>query len=173
MELKRIEGEHSIYQDLAAINPDFPQPGHNFNCGNCTIAYELRRKGYDVEAQAGKNMYLGDFVDMFDGAKVQRSAVLSTTEDARVMAQKIEQDILSWGESARGAIRGNWLRDGNGHYFSVEVSGGKVIFVDGQIGKDNVRYLELMNPHDIDYVRLDNTKPAGNVKDAVKNRRGL
>jgi hypothetical protein len=171
LDFKRIEGEHSIQQDLAAVNPDFPQLGHVQNCGNCAIAYELRRQGHDVEAQVGENMYLGDFTGMFDGARVQRSALLSTTDDAYEMARKIEQDILSWGEGARGAIRGNWLSDGEGHYFSAEVSGGKVIFVDGQIDKNNVRHLGRMRPQNIDYVRLDNTKPNDNVRNAVKNRR--
>jgi hypothetical protein len=171
LDLKRIEGEHSIQQDSAAINTAFPQQGHTRNCGNCAIAYELRRQGYDVEAQAGDDMYFGDFTSMFDGARVQRLAQLSTTEDAHEMARKIEQDILSWGEGARGAIRGNWLSENGGHYFSAEVRGGKVMFVDGQIGKDNVRYLEYMTPQNIDYVRLDNTKPTDNVKKAVKNRR--
>jgi hypothetical protein len=110
LELKRLEGEHTISQDLAAVNPDYPQPGHTQNCGNCAIAYELRRKGYDVEAQAGKDTYLGDLVDMFDGAKVQSSTTLSTTDDAHEMARKIEQDILSWGEGARGGDQGQLVR---------------------------------------------------------------
>jgi hypothetical protein len=171
LDFKRIEGNHSIRQDLAVINADFPQPGHTQNCGNSAIAYELRRRGYDVEARAGEVMYLGDFVDMFEGANIQRATTLSTTEDAHEMAWKIEQDILSWGEGARGAIRGTWLNDVRGHFFSVEISGGRVIFVDGQIGKDNVRHLESMNPQNIDYIRLDNTKPTDNVRNAVKNRR--
>jgi hypothetical protein len=171
LDFKRIEGEHSIQQDLAAVNPDFPQPGHTRNCGNCAIAYELRRKGYDVEAKDGDDSYIGDFVGMFDGAKIQRSTTLSKTDDAHEMARKIEQDILSWGEGARGVIRGNWLSNDWGHYFSAEVRSGKVMFVDGQIGEDNVRYLEHMKPRNIDYVRLDNTMPTDNVKKAVKNRR--
>jgi hypothetical protein len=172
LELRRIEGEHSIRQDLAVINPAFPQQGHVQNCGNCAVAYELRRQGFDVEAQAGEDMYLGDFVSMFDGVNVQQSALLSTTEDAHEMAQKIEQDILSWGEGARGFILGQWQDEGlGGHYFSAEVNAGKVLFVDGQNSKKDVQYLKCMNQQNITYARLDNTKPTGNVRNAVKNRR--
>jgi len=170
LELKLIEGEHGIRQDLAAINPDFPQSGHTRNCGNCAAAYELRRRGHDVEAKAGEVMFLGDFAAMFDGINVQSSAMLSTTDAASETAQKIEQEILSWGEGARGFILGQWSDLDYGHYFSAEVNGGAVMFVDGQNGKSGVKYLEKMIPQEIHYARLDNLKFNNSVANYVKNR---
>ena len=50
MELKRIEGAHSDQERLASINPNFGTGAIEYirNCGNCAVANELRRKGYDV-----------------------------------------------------------------------------------------------------------------------------
>jgi len=178
VELKRIEGEWSNKENLEAINPDYwmATEGVTKNCGNCTVANELRRQGYDVEARHGDGMSLNELVDMFDGAKVQRAARISTTDAPNEMAQKIEREILTWGEGARGAIRGewSWKSDGaEGHLFSFEVRGGAVKYDDGQSGKENVKHLERMKPQTIAYVRLDNTKPSYKVTTAVKDRRLL
>jgi hypothetical protein len=179
VDLKRIEGAWSDKENLEAINPDFWTRDEKYtrNCGNCTVANELRRQGYDVEALpnlTGEGMYIDKLAKMFDGAKVQSAAKLSTTKDAYEMRSKIEQDILTWGEGARGAIRGNWAwkPDGEeGHLFSLEVRNGVVKYDDGQSGKEDVKYLESMRPQSVEYVRLDNTKPNDMVTNAVKNRR--
>ena len=89
------------------------------------------------------------------------------------MIQKVERDVLAWGEGARGAIRGEWVWNDYkdpGHLFSLKVRNNAVMYDDGQIGKENVKHLEVMKPQSIQYVRLDNTKPNDKVLNAVKNR---
>lgn len=58
---KRIEGPHSLLDDIATVNPDY-QKGHlstRVNCQRCVVAGEMRRRGYDVVAQpaVGQTMY--------------------------------------------------------------------------------------------------------------------
>jgi hypothetical protein len=176
LELKRIEGAWSNLENLEAVNPHLWTRADGFtnNCGNCTVANELRHQGYDVEARPGFGMSIDEVADMFDGAKIQNAAELSATEDTHEMISKIERDVLAWGEGARGAIRGKWLwKDDNkaGHLFSLEIRKGVVKYDDGQINKEDVKYLERMKPQSIQYVRLDNTKPNYKVIAAVKNRR--
>jgi hypothetical protein len=92
------------------------------------------------------------------------------------MITKAEQDILTWGAGARGAIRGEWLMDpdgAKGHLFSLEVREGVVKYDDGQSGKEDVKHLAKMKPQTIVYVRLDNTKPNDKVITAVRNRRAI
>jgi len=177
VDLRRIEGTRSDKERLEAVNPErwMATEGVTRNCGNCAVANELRYQGYDVEARIDSSgMTTEELADMFDGAKVQYAAQISTTDVPSEMKQKVEQDILTWGEGARGAIRGNWLLwpDGaKGHLFSLEVRDGVVMYDDGQNGEKNVKYLESMKPQTIAYVRLDNTKPNDKVLNAVKNRR--
>jgi hypothetical protein len=176
VELRRIEGAWSGKENLEAINPDFwtRDKGVIYNCGNCTVANELRHQGYDVEAKPGLGMNVDELANMFDGAKVQYAARISKTDVPSEMKQKVERDILTWGEGARGAIIGDWVLapdDAKGHLFSVEVRDGVVKYDDGQCGKENVKHLERMKPQSVAYVRLDNTKPNDKVLKAVKNRR--
>jgi hypothetical protein len=171
LDFKRIVGEHSIQQDLAAVNPS----GNRQNCGNCAVAYAMRRQGFDVEARAGEEgLPFVELADMFDGVSIQYPTILTTSDEIYDVIQKIEQDILSWGEGANGAIRGQWADVPEfeaGHLFSVEVSYGKVMFVDGQFNDDDVKnYLEAMAPLSIVYGRLDNSRPNDNVKRAVTGR---
>jgi hypothetical protein len=178
---KRIEGEITNQRNLEVINPKFGTSGeYNFNCGNCTVANELRRQGYDVEALPTvifadgnfKGMYIEDLADMFDGATVQYASTVSTTDVASEMIPRVERGILKWGEGARGAIFGEWDNDkGGSHLFSLEIRNGAVKYDDGQTGKENVNHLERMKPQTVRYVRLDSTTPNDKVINAVQNRR--
>jgi len=43
--------KHSEKEDMTAINPDYKLDfAHQMNCTMCTAAYEMRRRGYDVQA---------------------------------------------------------------------------------------------------------------------------
>jgi hypothetical protein len=169
LDFKRIAGEHSIQQDLAAVNPKYgTDDGYNLNCGNCVAAYELRRRGIDAEAQPRKWMFPDEWADMFEGFCQQKPT--STTKDGVV--EELEHKIQLWGEGARGTIYGVISgRRKKGHFFSVEVSGGEVMFVDSQSNNADVRrYFDGLIPSSIIYGRLDNLKPNDNIINAVKAR---
>ena len=169
MDFKRIAGEHNIRQDLAAVNPNYgTDEGYNYNCGNCVAAYELRRRGIDVEAQPRKLMLPYEWANMFEGFSQQKPT--STTRDKVV--EELEHKILLWGEGARGTIYGVVISvEGAGHFFSVEVNGGKVMFVDSQSNTADVKqYFDVLKPSSIVYGRLDNLKPSRSIINAVKAR---
>jgi len=165
-----IEGEHSIQQDLAAVNPKFRdgRDEYTLNCGNCTAAYELRRRGLDVEAKPRILMRTDEWADLFEGFQQQKPT--SRTKVKAIV--EIEQNALSWGEGARGTVFGKWDdNDKVGHFFSVEVSGGKVLFVDSQSNRADVkRYLNMMKPSSLIFGRLDNLGPNSSILNAVKAR---
>lgn len=52
--LSVIEGKHSIDEDMSLINQKYDKTpydyAYNTNCAYCTVAYDLRRRGFDVEA---------------------------------------------------------------------------------------------------------------------------
>jgi hypothetical protein len=169
LDFKRIAGEHSIQQDLAAVNPKYgTDDGYNLNCGNCVAAYELRRRGIDVEAQQHEWMFPDEWADMFEGFCQQKPT--STTKDGVV--EELEHKIQLWGEGARGTVYGIVMdRTEEGHFFSVEVSGGKVMFVDSQINIVDARsHFEGLIPSSIVFGRLDHLKPNDNIINAVKAR---
>lgn len=167
LELKRIEGEFTDKERLKAVNPDYKRGLiYQRNCGNCAVANEMRHQGYDVEALPSVfGMKMEGLAAMFDGAVVQKAPAVSVVA--------VERKLLTLGENARGAIAGDYKHISSGHLFSFKVHDGKVIFEDGQIGKENVTHLKEMDLLSIEYVRLDNTTPNANVLMAVKNRRVL
>ncbi|GBU21308.1 hypothetical protein R80B4_01197 [Fibrobacteres bacterium R8-0-B4] len=170
MDFKRIEGEHNIQRDLSAANPKYGTGAHEYrlNCGNCVAAYEMRRRGYDVEAQPRKLMSQDEWANLFEGFSRQTPTSRTTTK----AVEELEQMILSWGEGARGTIFG--VVSGNqtkGHFFSVEVSGGKVMFVDPQSNNADARqYFDGLKPSSIVFGRLDNLKPNDSIINAIKTR---
>ncbi|MFE1190123.1 toxin glutamine deamidase domain-containing protein [[Kitasatospora] papulosa] len=110
---------------LHAANPHYQQDVHAYshNCSHVAQAYELRRRGLDVEAgpdSTGGRTPLelgeawgGDFT--FSPANVGRA------EAERAFAEP----------GSRGMIIVTW-KSGGAHAFTVENVGGKVRFVDGQ-----------------------------------------
>jgi hypothetical protein len=169
LDFKQIYGEHSIQQDLAAVNPNYETGAREYtlNCGNCTVAYELRRRGLDVEAGPRKLMSPDEWAGMFEGFSRQKP--MSRTKIGVVA--EIERNVLSWGEGARGTVYGVLIDEDSGHFFSVEVSDGKVVFVDPQVGKADVRwYFDELEPSSIVFGRLDNLKPDFSIINAVKAR---
>jgi len=171
LDFRRIEGEQSISQDLKAVNPKYGTGDeYNFNCGNCVAAYELRRRGIDVEAQPRVLMKQSEWASLFEGFSPQKP----TSRTKAKVAEELEQKVLSWGEGARGTVFGivpSKRKRELGHFFSVEVSEGKVRFVDSQNNMSDVkRYFDVLKPSTIVFGRLDNLEPNVSIINAVKAR---
>lgn len=52
-----------------AINPDYGKPGTTVNCRRCTVAYEMRRRGYDVKSVktlSGTGQHEGGMANLID-----------------------------------------------------------------------------------------------------------
>lgn len=70
--------ENNVYtalEDMEKINEKYSpySESSSTNCCNCSAAYELRRRGYDVEAKLADSSYNGSssrFYDYFEDAKV-------------------------------------------------------------------------------------------------------
>lgn len=174
-DFNQITGSHSINDDLGTpqapkVNPNLSKGGeYEDNCACCGAAFEMRRRGFDVEARLGNGMPLGKFLKLFDGAK----PIYLTSKTNLDLAKEVKEKLLEMGNGARGVIGAQWKHIDVGHIFSWEVVGDEVWLVDGQIGEDNVsRYLALTKPEDTVIIRLDNTRPTDNITQACKNKGG-
>ena len=165
----RIEGEHTIEADRAAVNPNFKTGAEEYqnNCVYCTAANEMRRRGYDVEAAPSSvPLETIEWVTMFVGFQVLHPS--NSTEEGIV--EEIEQDALAWGEGARGSVLGVLPGGKKAHAFSLEVAGGSVRFIDSQDDGGAVRHFRNMVPSQIVYGRLDGLNPSDKVKKACVNK---
>lgn len=138
-----------IADDLAAVNPNFDSGDIDFrvNCVHAVQAYELRRRGYDVEAT--------DLPDRFN----HNGRPLGDISDTwgRDFTDGDMGDIVSafegYGPGARGVVYINWP-SGGAHVFNVENVDGQVVFVDGQTNSSDASgYFDRGT--DTSFMRLD------------------
>lgn len=152
--------EYTPEEDLKAINEGMFRmtKGASNNCGLCTTAYELRRRGYDVRANfAEQGRSVKTLSNFFKNAELQDDSALAGRTKNEWMAA-IERRLLRQGEGARGNFGGQYAF-GGGHSIIYEVSKGKVIFRDGQTGetyKSVKDAIGLFSPGKSTYFRMDN-----------------
>lgn len=155
--------EKQIADDLKRVNPKFDTstPHYSANCTHCVQAYELRRRGIDVEATALPDQYhpfLGRPLDAVEGPWGRQFTPASRPD--------IESAFKDFGPGSRGVVYIKW--NGNGaHVFNVENVGGEVRFIDGQNGMaDAAGYFDLGGA--TRFVRLDDVETPSTLSEFVR-----
>lgn len=148
------------------------------NCQRCVIAYELRRRGYDVTAQPTyKNDNLPSqayrdrqgrrwsyWMGAFQGAKPE--SIAAGGPEAAVKA--LNAAMKRYGDGSRAVLQLVW-RGGMGHVVNVEYRNGRVYLNDAQSGgKYSARELFAeVRTADTQLVRVDNLKISERAKKSV------
>lgn len=151
---------------------------YSMNCQRCVVAYELRRRGYNVEAAP---TYKGDRLpykahsnkDMTSNGywmgafKAARSEYVGAARNSTVQ-KNIESKMRAYGSGSRAVINVQW-QTGGGHVFNVENVNGKMHYVDAQTGKPVKigSYLAASRPSKTQIVRTDNLKISERAKNSV------
>ena len=172
-ELNRKQVAMTLDADMAACNPKYSKGGvYKNNCISCALAYDLRRRGYDVEAApidttSAINGSLPVQLGFYKGEKLETFDVPS---DNNVAMKQFSDRILKYGDGSRGLLRIRW-KNGDGHAAIWEVSGDTVVIRDPQ-NNTIVNLLDYVRrAKTFYYFRTDNlelTKKAGRL---VKNRK--
>ena len=156
------------------VNPNHSYEYSEFseNCQRCVIAYELRRRGYNVTALP---TYKGDRLPYVtrNGRGIWQKAfrhaqpikVGAVTQQAA--QNKVEKQMKSWGKGARGIIQIP------GHVFNCENVNGKIRYVDAQTGtkytsKNVFGILSGRETRDIYLTRTDNLRISDRARESVK-----
>lgn len=159
---KEIVGEHSINDDMAAVNPYYAGasvPGTTNNCVLCSFTYDLRRRGYDVTAKPSIEGNYDDVLmhDLYEGAHVDKI-------NGRDWYEIYDKAAKKFPEGSRGVF-GAYGVFGGGHAMAWEIHNGKLEIIDAQ---RNVRSSpeELTNAlYSLsgEFIRTDNLKvrPSG------------
>ena len=166
-DIPRIKGPHSIENDVKAVNPrrSTRQEKYTRNCGFASLAYEMRRRGYDVEAVGAvvtnnlltRRMFFRPKPDVYE---------VRAKDPAKAIAER----ALQWGNGSRGMVGVEWSKAGAGaHAFSFEVRNGKVHFVDAQTGQRDVTdYFAATKS--VRFMRVDSLDLTNDVLSAVRKR---
>lgn len=173
-------------EDMAAINPSYYTNDithYDENCGACTIAYDLRRRGYDVAA-VDEDIYhksggtVTDLLNCYDDptlitqsdiAKKYNISKESLSEHpTKELVSCMEKEMLSGGEGARGNFITEWTL-GGAHSISWEVENGEIVYRDCQSNEkvDLDRWLGMSDG--FYYFRTDNLTPNEKILDYVQS----
>jgi hypothetical protein len=159
----------TIGADAEASNPNFAEdPRYQDNCTHCVNAYELRRRGYDVEAtkapKAGGRYYNTEILNRWVDDEGRARYMTNAAKTKKVLDGVVEQ----WGDGSRG-----WVtmvhKGGGGHIFVVENVGGEVRYIDPQDPSVDAAELLLTKKRkagtQLGYVRVDDLTPTDKVLD--------
>lgn len=159
-------------------NPYYSDDYREFseNCQRAVFAYELRRRGYDVEAlptyESDEMPAGGRWMSALKGLKPVD--VGRTTENATI--KNIEKQMASWGEGARAIVRVKWAGGNSGHVFNAEWHNGRLYVFDAQSNRrtTGVNYLKEHLPYTTlsrtQLVRVDQADIADNMRYMVKKK---
>ena len=157
---------HSLIYSLAHPN----DLDYRMNCTNCTVAYELRRRGYDVEAQPNTNgRLLVHTPNVFPGATRRELFNWNSDSDPSTREQQAEQKILSLGDGARGELLMTFWY-GGGHSVHFENKNGNVIVTDAQVNQ-TYEFQDIVDASaTLGYYRFDDSSfNPKTIKQYVKN----
>lgn len=183
-ELKKIDAPQTNDEHQAAVNPDYKFYTYDYsqNCTFCTAAYDLRKRGYDVEANpisVPEAYTLDSICSWYKGAEPRSEATVkamaSTVIDngaydnnrSKILSNSLEKN----GEGARGHLCLEWS-NGGGHDIVWEVENGKVVYRDCQLNTVvNIDdYLDRTGNYH--YVRTDHLEMTDDILRTVRNRKG-
>lgn len=177
----------TIEAAASGANPRFSKDSvyaeYKANCQRVVVAYELRRRGYDVIAQPTyKNDTMGRIVHIdkekgiyhsrwsgaFQSAKIENVG----GRDATQMMKNINKKMGSYGNGARAVLQVQW-RGGGAHVFNIERQNGKTVYIDAQVNRRyTASYLKgHVKPGSVNIVRTDTLKLSDRARQSVTTRR--
>ena len=164
----------TIDQSLTDANPNRSSglPEYIYNCQKSVYAYEMLRRGYDVEALP--RIFGGTDVGAENWMYVMENAVWENVGDTADKNKiKILNNMAKYGDGARAAIYVKWKGHDSAHMFVAEQQGGATVFLDPRSGQyyDVLSRMGDVESSKTKICRLDNLNPTALIADCVKKRR--
>lgn len=175
----------SMGDAMLGSNPNYSGNYKEFsqNCQRVVVAYEARRRGYDVQAQPTykgdtlnqiayndntKGISRGRWMGAFQNAKPKN---VSASTEKGVM-DNIDNQMKNYGEGSRGVVQ-IFYKGGGGHVFNVERKNGKTQYIEAQTGKvkNFQKTLNDVKTDRVALVRTDNLKFSDRAKNFVTSRK--
>lgn len=136
---------------------------YSSNCQRCVLAYEARRRGYDVTALP---TYSGDLLP--SGGDFLRALSNPQVVDVGRSVSRVEAQMRQYGNGSRAIVR---VANGRGgHVFIAENVHGRIAYIDPQT---NRRYsnISLSRVRTASLVRLDNQQFTDYAKNAFTTQK--
>ena len=167
----------SIYNAASEANPHYDKTGtyreFTENCQRSVVAYEARRRGYDVTAQP---TFEGDIMPYRVGnnGRWQGAFQHAKSEDvsgrtASAARRNLEIKMASYGDGARAVMGVEWKNSNYGHVLNVEYHKGKISYIDAQVGAKYTasELFSSIDSKSVRLVRVDNLRFSDRAKNMV------
>lgn len=163
-------------QQRQATNHNAPNNNRQNNCFECTMAYEMRRRGYNVQANEVRGGYAFEAMHAFDiknSFTIKMSQPSNGAVSNRTLAEEayrsLEEQCLSYGDGARGMMGIYYAEPySGGHAMSWVVENGKFKIIDNQNNSIEGYESFLYSDGNIDVYRLDNAEVLPGVTDFIE-----
>lgn len=165
----------SAEEDMTAVNPFYYQKNqlnYQTNSYSCSAAYDLRRRGYDVEAIADfykDGATMSEIVSWYDVSEKDVKKVIVNEKNANRVTYGIENELRQYNDGARGILVTYW-KLGGAHSSIWEVNNGEVLIRDCQNNTTVSVYDYIKASKSIRYFRTDNVNVNNNILGVVRNK---
>jgi hypothetical protein len=187
-ELKKKNKLLSSDDDVKLVNPNSGMPGSTENCVYAAIAYDMRRRGYDVQARRCRNpQNLTSYITKVYSGTIhtyvpRTTSTIGISENVQNNAYKNTLELIKLvndahknkSNTSRGIVAVGWKGSPCGHCFNYEYDNGKITFYDPQVGDTGSltdAYFSQADPNKTCIYRTDTLKPNDNIGEAVINRK--
>lgn len=131
-EYRRTPEGTTTEQNAKEVNPNWHYDSYEYthNCQRCGVAFEMRERGYDVEACAApEGGYEAEIRWLFSDAETYEISGRGhqNTIDVR-------NKLIEWGEGTRAIVTIQRDAGMSGHVFNAEYKDGKFMIIDSQMG---------------------------------------
>lgn len=127
------------------------------NCGYASIAYDMRRRGYDVVAQPDLD---GDLTSSLASAYRDPETGLDGQWTDTGDERSTVESMSDYGPGSRAIVFVRWTGNTGGHFFIAENHDGQVVFLDPQNNEANVAsYFGRIEPGTVRILRTDDLEP--------------
>ena len=165
---KLKSGNPDIISDLKNSNPHFNEgKAYQINCQKCVPTYEMRRRGYDVEAfptYSDADIVKNRWDKVFKNAQIEQ-----TKGDPKA---EITKALLDYGDGARIQVYIKYAHRNDAHTFIAENYNGRIYFIDPQGFTNAENYFDptLIDINKTLYFRIDNLEPTDLIKQCCKGK---
>jgi hypothetical protein len=156
-----------IVSDMKAVNPvKYGDKFRNRNCPYCSLAYDLRRRGYDVCAPDKPEVREKDLVKFYEGfnhtwflsEEEANKPQVPSAQRAKAITKWATRELKAQGPGARGFFDVTF-GDKFGHSMIYEVGDHGVMILDTQNNKLYSISQVAQVITDVGYCRVDNKTP--------------
>lgn len=156
--------ERSADFDLKHCNPGYSNTyndGSRHNCALCSVAYDMRRRGYEVASkEAHQGLTDNQIQSMYKNPKVYHitpDAINDNKANAlhvNSLTKATEQRMQKEPDGSRGIMCLSWSPYA-GHAVAYEKNNGKITIMDAQLGKKYPMQSYVSRAVDVTYFRTD------------------